>query len=285
MKLVTYLHIPTQSISWGLLKDHQVYSLKEKEKYSNLLDYIRYGNHEEINQLNQWNEQDISVEKIKILAPYKPIKNIFCVGKNYVDHALEMSGGDRSAVPEHPVFFTKAPTSIVGHLDSVESYPNLTSSLDYEGELLVVIGKTGRDIREEDALDYIFGYSILNDITARDIQKKHLQFFKGKSLDTHAPFGPCIVPKQYAPRYDQMSVRTYVNDELRQDGNTSNMIFSVPRLIHVLSQGMTLEAGDLIATGTPSGVGQGYNPPKYLKAGDHVRVHVEGIGEIINPII
>lgn len=286
MRLLSFKHQPTDTYHWGVWTDEGVYPLDGVSPFASLYTYIQSKNKKDLETYLQQAKSNppIPHAEVTILPPYRPHKNIFCVGKNYADHALEMSGGDRSAIPEHPVFFTKAPTSVVGHLQPVQSYPQLTSQLDYEGELAVIIGKTGKDIPEREAMEYVFGYTILNDITARDLQKRHLQFFKGKSLDTHAPFGPFIVPYEFAPNHDQMRVQTFVNDEMRQDGSTAQMIFSIPRLIHILSQGLTLEAGDVIATGTPSGVGQGFNPPRYLKRGDIVRVRIDGIGELINPI-
>lgn len=226
----------------------------------------------------------VNFDDVEILPPFLPRKNVMCIGKNYREHALEMTGNDESAVPTTPVIFTKSPTSVIGHGDFIEAHEGVTSELDYEGELAVIIGKEGRNISRENALDYVFGYTILNDVTARDLQKEHKQFFRGKSLDTFCPFGPVIVTSDEIDDVQSLSIKTYINEELRQDGNTKDMLFPVAELIEVLSNGMTLKPGDIIATGTPSGVGKGFNPPKFLKSGDVIRIEVEGIGRLVNRV-
>lgn len=226
----------------------------------------------------------VNFDDVEILPPFLPRKNVMCIGKNYREHALEMTGNDESAVPTTPVIFTKSPTSVIGHGDFIEAHEGVTSELDYEGELAVIIGKEGRNISRENALDYVFGYTILNDVTARDLQKEHKQFFRGKSLDTFCPFGPVIVTSDEIDDVQSLSIKTYINEELRQDGNTKDMLFPVAELIEVLSNGMTLKPGDIIATGTPSGVGKGFNPPKFLKSGDVIRIEIEGIGRLVNRV-
>ncbi|MFV9510631.1 fumarylacetoacetate hydrolase family protein [Tepidibacillus sp. LV47] len=222
--------------------------------------------------------------EIQLLSPIpKPRKNIFCIGKNYVAHALEI--GKAEDIPEYPMVFTKAPTTVTGHLANVYSHHSITQKLDYEGELAVVIGKKGISIPKEKAMDYVFGYTIVNDITARDIQQRHKQYFLGKSLDTTCPIGPSIVHKSLITNPHHLQITTKVNGEVRQNGNTKDFIFDIPTLISVLSQGMTLEPGDIISTGTPAGVGHGMNPPKYLKAGDVIEVEIEGIGVLKNRIV
>ncbi|THE12593.1 FAA hydrolase family protein [Bacillus timonensis] len=223
------------------------------------------------------------IEDITLKAPIpKPSKNIFCVGKNYADHVIEM--GTAKDIPEHVMMFTKAPTTVVGPNEVVMSHKNITEQLDYEGELAVVIGKEGRGISESEALEYVYGYTIVNDITARDIQSRHKQFFLGKSLDTTCPMGPMLVHKSLIPNPSQLSVTTKVNEEVRQAGNTSQFIFSIQKIISVISQGMTLEPGDIIATGTPAGVGKGFNPPRFLKAGDVIEITIDGLGTLRNKI-
>lgn len=180
--------------------------------------------------------------------------------------------------------FTKSPVTVTGHGDAVNSHEEVTSQLDYEGELAVVIGKSGTRISKEEAYDHIFGYTIVNDITARDLQKRHKQFFIGKSLDTTCPMGPVLVHKSLIPDPERLKVETRVNGELRQSGSASDMIFSVAELIETLSMGMTLEAGDIIATGTPSGVGKGFTPPKFLRRGDQIDITIEPIGTLSNQI-
>lgn len=228
-------------------------------------------------------ELHIPIDQVTILAPIpRPEKNIFCVGKNYVEHAIEM--GSVEDIPEHVMVFTKAPTSVVGPNAEVLSHSNLTAQLDYEGELAVVIGKKGRGISREEALDYVFGYTIINDITARDLQSKHKQFFIGKSLDTTCPMGPCIVHKSAIDNPNELNIQTFVNGELRQDSNTKHFIFNLQEIISVLSKGMTLEPGDIIATGTPAGVGKGFKPAKFLKSGDVIRIEIEKIGFLENTL-
>jgi 2-keto-4-pentenoate hydratase/2-oxohepta-3-ene-1,7-dioic acid hydratase in catechol pathway len=225
----------------------------------------------------------IPIDSVNLLAPIpRPEKNIFCVGKNYEEHAIEM--GSAADIPEHPMVFTKAPTSVVGHNAQVLAHSEITNQLDYEGELAVVIGKQGYGISREEALDYVFGFTILNDITARDIQEKHKQFFLGKSLDTTCPIGPWIVHHSAINDPNNLNIQTYVNGELRQNSNTSNFIFDIQEIISVLSRGMTLEPGDIIATGTPAGVGKGFKPPRYLKSGDIIKIEIEKIGSLQNTI-
>jgi len=206
-------------------------------------------------------------------------KNVLCVGKNYAEHAAEM-GAD--APPEKLMIFTKSPTAIAADEQELPAYTDLTDSLDYEGELAVIIGKKGRNIPKQLAYDHVFGYTIANDITARDIQSAHKQFFLGKSLDGSCPMGPYIVTKDEIPNAHNLSIVTKVNDEVRQNGNTSDMIFKIDELIAEISKFVTLEPGDVILTGTPAGVGKGFNPPKFLKAGDTVKISVEGIGTLVN---
>ncbi|UZJ77450.1 fumarylacetoacetate hydrolase family protein [Fictibacillus sp. KU28468] len=218
------------------------------------------------------------------LAPIpRPAKNIFCVGKNYKDHAIEM--GSEADIPEHVMMFSKAPTSVIGHGAGIPRHKGITEELDYEGELAVVIGKIGIGIPAEEAMDYVFGYTIINDVTARDLQKRHKQFLIGKSLDGSCPMGPCIVPKEYLGDPHELKLITKVNGEVRQDGHTKDFIFTIPEIIKALSAGTTLEPGDIIATGTPAGVGKGFKPPRLLKSGDQVEITVEGIGTLSNEVI
>lgn len=223
-----------------------------------------------------------------LLAPIPmPRKNVFCVGRNYAEHIAE---GERAqkikiGVTEHPVFFTKPSTSVVPPDGDVLIFPAISAAIDYEVELAVVIGKAGRDIAKADAYDHVFGYTILNDITARDVQRRHGgQYFKGKGLDGSCPIGPWIVTADAIEDPHKLSIGLTVNGEQRQDGNTSDMIFDIPTLIASLSEGMTLEPGDIIATGTPSGVGYAMEPPSFLKAGDTVVCQISGIGTLSNSV-
>lgn len=206
-------------------------------------------------------------------------KNVLCVGKNYAEHVKEM---DAEAPPEKLVVFTKSPTAIAADGQTLPIHADLTKSLDYEGELAVVIGKRGNNIPKNMAYDYIFGYTIANDISARDIQYDHQQYFLGKSLDGSCPLGPYVVSKDELPDPQDLTIVTKVNDEIRQNGTTKDMLFSIEELVSIISQHVTLEPGDVILTGTPAGVGKGMNPPTFLKAGDTVKVSIEGIGTLVN---
>jgi 2-keto-4-pentenoate hydratase/2-oxohepta-3-ene-1,7-dioic acid hydratase in catechol pathway len=231
------------------------------------------------------NQRWLKIEQVHIVAPIpNPVRNIICVGKNYEDHVSEMAkvGHSKETEISHPHFFTKATNTMNGPYSKVYLHPNVTSQVDYEGELAVIIGKRGINIPEEKAIEYVFGYTILNDLTARDLQKNHVQWFKGKSLDGFCPMGPWIVTKDEIGYPVELEIRTWVNGELRQHSNTKHMIFDIAKLISILSQGMTLEPGDILATGTPSGVGMGFNPPKLLKPNDVVRIEIEKIGYIEN---
>jgi 2-keto-4-pentenoate hydratase/2-oxohepta-3-ene-1,7-dioic acid hydratase in catechol pathway len=228
---------------------------------------------------------------VKIEAPIpRPARNIFCVGKNYHAHAREFggSGFDSSttsaadAIPEVPYVFTKVPESVIGPHDAIRVPAGVSEAIDYECELAVVIGKGGTRIARSSALDHVFGYTIVNDVTARDWQQRHKQWFLGKSFDTFCPMGPVMVSRDECD--GQVGLRTFVNGEKRQDAHTRDLIFDVPTLVECISQGITLYPGDIIATGTPVGVGIGFKPPKYLKRGDVVRLEIDGIGVLENPL-
>lgn len=232
----------------------------------------------------------VSLDTVALEAPVpRPRRNIFCVGKNYHAHAKEFSasGFDSSAaagtVPDYPIIFSKIPESVIATHSPVFIDPKVSTAIDYESELAVIIGKQGRAISKEEAMDFVWGYTIVNDVTARDLQKKHSQWLIGKSQDTFCPMGPWVVTK------DELDVETagilgFVNGELRQDAKFSQLIFDIPTIISTLSEGITLYPGDIIATGTPAGVGIGFDPPKYLRAGDIVRIEIDGLGVLENKI-
>jgi 2-keto-4-pentenoate hydratase/2-oxohepta-3-ene-1,7-dioic acid hydratase in catechol pathway len=229
----------------------------------------------------------IEADDYVLLAPIpRPSKNVFCVGRNYIDHVTEgyNARGSEIRIPEHPQFFSKPPTAVTGPHCHIPFDPNTMAHLDYEVELGVVIGTRGKDIAQENALDHVFGYTIINDLTARDLQRKHDQWFKGKGLDFSCPMGPWIVLKDDIADPQDLAISLSVNGEVRQQARTSQMIFDLKRIISDLSQGMTLEAGDIIATGTPSGVGYAMASPSFLSPGDVVRCEIEGIGSIENRI-
>ncbi|HYD63829.1 fumarylacetoacetate hydrolase family protein [Azospirillum sp.] len=234
----------------------------------------------------------IPLSQVRLLAPIpQPRRNLMCVGKNYHDHAHEFarSGFDSSAkgaadaIPEHPIVFTKLPETVVGPGAAIRYPHGVSDQIDYEVELVVVIGRAGRDIPKNAAMDHVFGYTIANDVTARDIQAKHKQWFLGKSIDSFCPLGPWIVTADEVDLADT-PVRCWVNGELRQNSNTRDLIFDVPTLIETISRGITLQPGDLILTGTPAGVGLGFTPPKFLKPGDRVKLEIGGIGILENPV-
>ncbi|MFB5189307.1 fumarylacetoacetate hydrolase family protein [Alicyclobacillus fastidiosus] len=228
-----------------------------------------------------------SLRDTTLLPPMlKPRKNIFCLGKNYVKHALEFEGTDdqTKAVPKHPIIFSKTPTTVIGPNEPINSHRDVTNALDYEAEIGVVMGKTGTSIQPENALDHIFGFVLMNDVTARDLQAVHSQWLRGKSLDTFCPMGPYVLHKSAVEDITQIEIGCRVNGEVRQHNVSGNMIFDIPTTVAVLSNGMTLEAGDIIATGTPEGVGIGFNPPKYLAPGDEVTIFSAQLGELINVV-
>ena len=234
--------------------------------------------------------ETVPLGEVTLQAPIpRPRRNIFCVGKNYHDHAHEFaaSGFDSSAakgaVPAAPIVFSKVPEAVIGDGAAIEIDAAVSTAIDYEAELTVIIGKAGRNITAADALGHVWGYTIINDVTARDLQGLHSQWLIGKSQDSFCPMGPWAVTADAVDLAD-MPVRCWVNGELRQDSNTGLLIFDVPTIIAAISNGITLQPGDVIATGTPAGVGIGFDPPKYLQAGDRVRIEIGGIGALENPV-
>jgi 2-keto-4-pentenoate hydratase/2-oxohepta-3-ene-1,7-dioic acid hydratase in catechol pathway len=225
---------------------------------------------------------------VRLLAPIPtPVRNIFCVGRNYADHVKEgyAKAGKEVKLPEVPQFFTKATGAVNGPDGDVRLDPRVTRLLDYEVELAVVIAIPGRDIAPAHAYEHVFGYCVLNDITARDVQRRHEQWFKGKSLDTTCPLGPCIVDRGEIGDPATLELSLTVNGEERQRARVAQMIFDIPTIIASLSAGLTLQAGDLIATGTPAGVGYAMTPPQALKGGDLVVAKIDRIGELRNRIV
>ncbi|WP_078555309.1 fumarylacetoacetate hydrolase family protein [Bacillus alkalicellulosilyticus] len=244
------------------------------KEVSNLLEWI------EKNQLKQCTYQ---WDTVQVVAPIpRPRKNIFCVGKNYAAHAIEM--GSAADIPSNPMIFSKTPTTVTGPNAFIDSHSELTKELDYEGEIAVIIGKTGKNIQKDEVEDYIFGYTLVNDVTARDLQRKHKQFLLGKSLDTSCPMGPWITHKSEIENPDELFLQTKVNGEIRQAASTNQFIFDIPTIIETISKGTTLEIGDIIATGTPAGVGSGFTPPKHLKPGDVIEISVKELGTLRNTV-
>jgi 2-keto-4-pentenoate hydratase/2-oxohepta-3-ene-1,7-dioic acid hydratase in catechol pathway len=229
-----------------------------------------------------------SVGAVRWHAPIsRPTKNIICLGLNYSSHVKEsaQARGREVKIPEHPVFFTKSPTTVNGPFDPIPWDPTITEQVDYEVELGVVIGVAGKNIPKSKALEHIFGYTVINDVSARDLQMRHLQWFKGKSLDGFCPMGPVVVTADEFGDPQAKKIGTRVNSVDKQNSTTANMIFAVDTIIEVLSKGMTLEPGDVIATGTPEGVGLGRTPQEFLKDGDVVETEIEGIGVLRNHIV
>jgi 2-keto-4-pentenoate hydratase/2-oxohepta-3-ene-1,7-dioic acid hydratase in catechol pathway len=232
----------------------------------------------------------ISVNEVVLLAPIRPRNNIMCVGKNYHEHAREFAGSgfdasQKQTIPDAPVVFTKALSSIVGPGESVRVSDDPTATSDYEGELGVVIGPGGHQVAEPNGMDHVYGYTIVNDLTIRDMQKRHVQFFIGKSAATYCPLGPVLVTADEIPDVGSLRVQTRINGELRQDAPVKDLIFDIPRLIAEISAAVLLEPGDIIATGTPFGVGIGFTPPRYLNPGDAMEVSIDGIGTLANPVV
>lgn len=229
----------------------------------------------------------IPLAAVTFAAPIPhPSHDILCIGQNYLEHALESARykGVEYVKPSHPMYFSKRIGLPVGHGGVIPAHADVTSKLDYESELAVVIGRRCDHVAPEDVYEHIFGYTIVNDVSARDRQSAHGQFMYGKSLDGFAPMGPWIVSRDEFPTPIQVQVVSRVNGEERQNANTSEFIFDIPFLISELSQGMILEPGDIFITGTPSGVGMGFTPPKFLKPGDVIECEIEGIGILKNTV-
>ena len=231
----------------------------------------------------------VPLSGLRLLAPIpRPPRNIICVGQNYHEHSLEFEASGYNAtptggVPDRPIVFTKAPSTVIGTGERIPLHDHLTHELDYEAELGVIIGQGGRGISREDALSHVWGYTIINDVTARDLQRDHRQWFLGKSLDGSCPMGPFAVTADEIDVRDLL-VETRVNGELRQSAKTADLIFDVPTIIATISAGMTLVPGDVIATGTPAGVGIGFDPPRFLRPDDTVEVSITGLGTLINTV-
>ncbi|MFN8121707.1 MAG: fumarylacetoacetate hydrolase family protein [Thermoleophilia bacterium] len=221
----------------------------------------------------------VPLNRVSLTAPLRPVK-LLGVVRNYALHAAEM----REEAPPDPQLFSKLVTAVTGP-DGPVVHPDVTGQLDYEGELAVVIGRTAKGVAEADAMDHVFGYTIVNDVSARDLQKTERQWARAKGCDTFAPMGPWVVTADEIPDPHALRIRTWVNGELRQDGSTADMLHPVPKLISWFSRTVTFEPGDVIATGTPAGVGKGFDPPRFLSPGDTVRIAIDGIGEIEHGVV
>ncbi|MDX1616076.1 MAG: fumarylacetoacetate hydrolase family protein [Candidatus Promineifilaceae bacterium] len=238
-------------------------------------------------QLVSQAKEGLALDEVTLAAPLpQPRRNIMCLGMNYAAHAAESAAaaGRETRLPETPVVFTKAPTAVIGHDVDIPFHASATTEMDWEVELAVIIGRQGRNMAADAAMDHVFGYTVLNDVTARDLQRRGKQYFKGKSLDGFCPIGPWIVTADEIPAPHNLRLTSSVNGRTMQDSHTSDMIFRIPEIISYLSQGMALLPGDIIATGTPSGVGFARQPPIFLQPGDEVVCDVEGIGQLRNVV-
>jgi 2,4-didehydro-3-deoxy-L-rhamnonate hydrolase len=279
MKFLTY-RLPDGRVRPGVLEGTMIRTIST----ATLREYIALAPHERI----AWHAPDdlIPLASVTLDAPVRPARNVFCVGRNYLEHAKEgaRAAGRELRLPAVPTFFTKAPTAIAAPGSELMLDARVSDEYDFEAELAVVVGARCKDVPEDRALDVVFGYTALNDVTARDLQREHGQWFKGKSLDSTCPIGPWIVTPEEAGDPQALEITFDLNGIRKQQSNTAEMIFPVARLIAELSQGMTLLPGDVIATGTPAGVGFARNPPEFLADGDVLDVGIEKIGHLTNTV-
>ena len=294
MKFLNFIHESRQQI--GILSADEtkvlpVANLLSHERYCDMNRFIEQVTAAEMAILLQAQGDShgkaFKLEEVTFLPPIlRPKHDIICVGVNYASHRAETTGtlSSNLATQERPVYFSKRTTRIIGHEEEILGFFELDADLDYEVELAVIIGKEGRNIAREEVEEYIFGYSIFNDISSRRLQREHLQWFKGKSLDTYSVLGPVIVHKSAFAYPPEVEIECRVNGEVRQHSNTNLLIHNIATIISDFSQGITLEPGDIIATGTPSGVGMGFKPPRFLKKGDLVECEIAGIGILRNRI-
>ncbi|MDD3251711.1 MAG: fumarylacetoacetate hydrolase family protein [Lachnospiraceae bacterium] len=296
MKLVTYQ--VEQKVRVGVLSadDAWVFPIESiGPEYETMLDAVKQMSESEIQLLEYSAGQEpysirgaARMEEVKLLAPIPvPEQDVICLGVNYMDHAAESARFKKEEFHgERPyaVYFSKRVNEAVADGAVIPSHAELVDSLDYEAELAVIIGKDAKNVAPDQVKDYIFGYTIMNDVSARNVQTRHKQWYFGKSLDGFAPMGPCILTVDSIAYPPCLTVQSYVNGELRQDSSTEHLIFDLDHVVSELSQGMTLKAGTIISTGTPAGVGLGFDPPKFLKSGDVVVCAVEGIGTLTNTV-
>ncbi|MBO9348722.1 MAG: fumarylacetoacetate hydrolase family protein [Chloroflexus sp.] len=285
MKLLTYRYDGIERV--GVLRGDEVIDLSPLA--ASMLELIESWPDlkAEVQKLVAAAEGGRALSAVELRAPIpRPRKNIICLGMNYAAHAIESlrAKGLPEKLPEYPVFFSKMPTAVNHPNAPVPLMPDVSAQRDWEVELAVIIGRRGRDIPASAALDYVFGYTIMNDVSARDLQTRHQQFFYSKSLDGSAPLGPWIVTADEIPDPHALGIRLRLNGELVQNSTTRDMIFDIPTCIATFSRGITLEPGDIIATGTPAGVGMGMTPQRWLKAGDVMEAEIDGIGVLRNTV-
>ncbi|RQD67951.1 MAG: FAA hydrolase family protein [Tindallia sp. MSAO_Bac2] len=292
MKFVTVRYQEQEAPGVLTKDDHGVFLFRQilgDKAPVSVLDLIRKEDAELIETIKDYLDNPAQdpylLDQVQLLAPItKPFRNIICLGLNYQDHAdeLEKSFAKDNPTPKAPIYFGKMATEIIGPGAIIDLQGQVTNAIDYEVEVVAVIGKKGKNIPAEEAYQHIFGYTIMNDLSARDLQAAHTQWLRGKSLDTFTAMGPSIVHRELIEHPLELDLSCRVNNETRQNSNTRNFIFDLPYVISDFSKGFTLEPGDMIATGTPSGVGMAYDPPKYLHKGDEVICKVQGLGELRN---
>lgn len=297
MKIVTFQVEKKQKLGILNADEQWVYPIEcFGMEYKEMQEAVEEMSESEIQLLNHVAKKDpyevpgaARISEVKLLAPIqKPKQDIICLGINYMAHAEESArfkkeefNGERP----YAVYFSKRVNQATGDGDGIPRHADVVQGLDYEVELAVILKKDAYRVSKEDAKDYIFGYTIINDVSARDVQARHNQWYFGKSLDGYVPMGPCITSFDEITYPPKLAIRSYVNGELRQNSNTELLIFDIDHVISELSQAMTLQAGTIISMGTPAGVGMGFNPPKYLQVGDEVVCEVEGIGRISNTVV
>lgn len=286
MRLISYLDDGKPRV--GAVVDGGVVDLGGR--YDSMLALIDEGDPEEVRSLTEGADSVARADEVTLLAPIpEPRRNLFCVGWNYLPHFEEgrgRRGEGEKELPDHPTFFTKTTTSVTGPAYDIPLDPAFSEEMDFEAELAVIVGRRGRSIPADDAMNYVFGYTAANDVTARDVQRRHGgQWFKGKSVDRSSPMGPWIIPADYIPDPQDLQLRCSVNGVEKQNSNTSRMYFPIPRIIEELSLAMTLLPGDIILTGTPEGVGVWRDPPEFLRPGDEVAISISGIGELTNKVV
>lgn len=286
MKLFTYVYKQKEQVGVLSADGKNIIALPEKDMQT-LIENWTEEKQKQVETLSK-TENGIALEQVQLKAPIPhPKQDVICLGINYMAHAEESArykeeafGGERPKA----IYFSKRVNEAVADGEPIQGHFDIVESLDYEVELAVVIGKDAKNVAEKDVFDYVFGYTILNDVSARNLQTSHKQWYFGKSLDGFTPIGPCIVTKEDFTNPPALAIKSYINGELRQNSTTDLLIFGIAHVVSELSQGMTLQAGTIIAMGTPAGVGMGFVPPNFLKAGDEVKCEIEGIGTLTNVV-
>lgn len=296
MKLVTYE--VEQKVMLGVISTDEewVFPFQAFDmEYQTMADAVKSMSDSELQLLEHSSGKEaysirgaVRLEEVKLLAPIpNPEQDVICLGVNYMDHAAESARFKKETFDgerPHAVYFSKRVNEAIATGGIIPSHEDIVDSLDYEAEFALIIRRDAVNVEPERVKDYIFGYTIMNDVSARTIQNRHKQWYFGKSLDGFAPMGPCILTADAVSYPPELSIQSYVNGELRQDSNTQHLIFGIDHIISELSKGMTLKAGTIISTGTPAGVGLGFDPPKFLKRADIVECRIEGIGSLRNTI-